>query len=54
VRVLRMGDDLALRVRQARFGRELWPEFLVLALLLLVAESVIGRWGMPGGGWKRE
>jgi hypothetical protein len=54
VRVLRMGDDLALRVRQARFGRELWPEFLVLALLLLVAESVIGRWGMPGGGWKRD
>ncbi len=52
VRVLRMGDDLALRVRQARFGRELWPEFLLLALLLLVAESVIGRWGMPGGGWK--
>ena len=50
VRVLRMGDDLALRVRQARFGRELWPEFLLLALLLLVAESVIGRWGMPGGG----
>ena len=53
VRVLRPGDDLALRVRQARFGRELWPEFIVLALLLLVAESVLGRWGMPGGGWKR-
>ena len=50
VRVLRMGDDLALRVRQARFGRELWPEFLLLALLLLVAESVIGRWGMPDRG----
>jgi len=52
VRVLRTGDDLAVRVRQARFGRELWPEFLTLALLLLVAESVIGRWGMPAGGWK--
>jgi hypothetical protein len=53
VRVLRVGDDLALRIRQARFGRELWPEFVMLALLLLVAESVIGRWGMAGGGWKR-
>lgn len=48
VRVLRAGDDLALRIRQARFGRELWREFVILALLLLVAESVIGRWGMPG------
>ena len=53
VRILRLGDDLAERVREARFGRELWPEFLLLALLLLVAESVLGRWGMPGGGWKR-
>ena len=52
-RLLRVGDDVAARVRQARFGRELWPEFVTLALLLLVAESVIGRWGMPGGGWKR-
>ena len=52
-RLLRVGDDLAARVRQARFGRELWPEFVALALLLLFAESVIGRWGMPGGGWKR-
>jgi hypothetical protein len=52
-RLLRVGDDLAARVREARFGRELWPEFVALALLLLFAESVIGRWGMPGGGWKR-
>jgi len=51
--VLRVGDDLAARVREARFGRELWPEFVLLALLLLFAESVIGRWGMPGGGWKQ-
>src|SRR5262249_61481807 len=50
VRVLRVGEDLALRIRQARFGRELWPEFVTLALLLLVAESVLGRWGMAGGG----
>lgn len=47
-RILRPGDDLALRVRQARYGRELWPEFVMLALLLLVAESIIGRWGMEG------
>ncbi len=53
VRWVRPGDDLAARIRQARFGRELWPEFLIAALLLLVAESVIGRWGMQGGGWKR-
>jgi hypothetical protein len=51
-RLLRVGDDLAARVREARFGRELWPEFVLIALLLLFAESVIGRWGMPGGGWK--
>ena len=48
VRVLRTGDDLAVRIREARFGRELWREFLILALLLLVAESILGRWGMPG------
>jgi len=53
VRLVRMGDDLAARIRQARFGRELWPEFVIAALLLLVAESVIARWGMAGGGWKR-
>jgi hypothetical protein len=53
-RLLRVGDDLASRVREARFGRELWPEFVALALLLLFAESAIGRWGMPGGGWKRS
>jgi hypothetical protein len=52
-RVLRVGDDLAARVREARFGVELWPQFVLFALLLLFAESVIGRWGMPGGGWKQ-
>jgi hypothetical protein len=45
--VLRAGEDLARRVREARFGRELWATFLALALALLVAESVIARWGMP-------
>ena len=54
VRLVRMGDDLAARIRQARFGRELWPEFVIAALALLVAESVIARWGMTGGGWKRS
>jgi hypothetical protein len=53
-RIVRTGDDLAARVRQARFGRELWPEFVLFALVLLLAESVLGRWGMAGGGWKRD
>jgi hypothetical protein len=47
-RLVRVGEDLAARIRQARFGRELWPEFLFMALLLLVAETVLGRWGMAG------
>lgn len=46
-RVLHAGADLARRVREARFGRELWAEFALLALALLVLESVIGRWGLP-------
>lgn len=44
--VLRPGADLARRVREARYGRELWPWFVVLALLLLAAETAIARWGM--------
>jgi hypothetical protein len=47
-RVVRVGEDLAARIRQARFGRELWPEFLFTALLLLIAETIIARWGMAG------
>jgi Aerotolerance regulator N-terminal/von Willebrand factor type A domain len=46
--ILRPGADLARRVREARFGRELWSWFVVIALLLLVAEMVLARWGMPG------
>jgi hypothetical protein len=46
--IVRPGADLARRVREARFGRELWGWFVALALALLVAESVIGRWGMAG------
>jgi hypothetical protein len=33
-------------VREGRYGRELWREFLLLALLLLVCETVLSRlWG---------
>jgi hypothetical protein len=46
-RIMRPGGDLATRVREARFGRELWSWFVVLALLLLTVETVIARWGMP-------
>ncbi len=50
--VLAPGADLARRVREARYGRELWPTFALLALLLLVAESVLGRIGMPAAAPK--
>jgi hypothetical protein len=46
--VVQPGAGLARRVREARFGRELWSWFVGLALLLLVAESVIGRLGLTG------
>ncbi len=52
-KVLRAGEDLASRVRQARYGRELWTWFVMAALVLLVAEMLIGRIGTsqsaPGG-----
>lgn len=48
-RILRPGEDLARRVREARSGRELWPWLVALALALLVAETVIGRPGQPVG-----
>jgi hypothetical protein len=53
-RIMRPGADLAQRVREARFGRELWSWFVVIALLLLVAESIIARWGMAGRGGTAE
>ncbi|MEO5616137.1 MAG: hypothetical protein ABIS67_00045, partial [Candidatus Eisenbacteria bacterium] len=46
--MLRGGEDLARRVREARYGRELWNWFVLLALALLVAETTIARWGMTG------
>ena len=48
VQVVRTGEDLARRVREARYGRELWSWFVVAALVLLAAETVIARWGMAG------
>lgn len=47
-RVLPAGADLARRVREARYGRELWSWFVIAALVLLVAESVLGRAGLGG------
>jgi hypothetical protein len=46
--VLRPGADLARRVREARYGRELWAWFIIIALMMLVAEGIIARWGMAG------
>jgi len=52
-KVIRAGEDLAARVREARYGRELWTWFVIAALVLLAAEMVIGRIGTsqraPGG-----
>jgi hypothetical protein len=52
VQVVHAGDDLARRIREARYGRELWSWFVVAALVLLAAETVIARWGMAGRGSK--
>lgn len=46
--ILHPGADLARRVREARYGRELWVWFVIAALVLLVAEMVLARWGMVG------
>ena len=55
--IVHPGEGLARRVREARYGRELWSWFVVLALLLLVAETVLARSGLgdarlpePAGG----
>lgn len=47
-RVMRPGSDFAQRVREARYGRELWSWFVLLALALLAAETIVGRWGTSG------
>lgn len=46
--VLRPGADLATRVREARYGRELWAWFVIASLALLVAEMIIARSGLGG------
>jgi hypothetical protein len=53
VRTLEGGADLARRVREARFGRELWRECVLLALALLVAETLLGRMGMGSAAPRR-
>ena len=50
VALLRPGADLERRVREARYGRELWTWFVLIALVCLLVETAIGRWGMPGVG----
>jgi hypothetical protein len=40
-------SDLKATILQARFGLELWKEFLLLAMILLIAESIIGRTSPP-------
>jgi hypothetical protein len=46
--VLHPGADLARRVREARYGRELWSWFVIASLLLLVSEMTLARSGMAG------
>lgn len=36
-------NDIKTEVTEARFGRELWKECLLLALILLIIESILGR-----------
>jgi hypothetical protein len=43
VKAVAPDSDLKATVMQARFGRELWKECLILAMLLLIVESIIGR-----------
>ncbi len=40
-------SDLGIVVKEARFGRELWKEFLILALILLILESILGKTSPP-------
>jgi hypothetical protein len=47
VRSVATNSDMKTTVLQARFGRELWKEFLLLAIFLLIAESLLGRTAPP-------
>jgi hypothetical protein len=37
------GDQVRTTIQQSRFGTELWPHFLILALLCALAEMLLGR-----------
>jgi hypothetical protein len=47
VNTIEPGTDLKTSVKEARFGRELWKEFLLAALVLLIIESILGRTTPP-------
>jgi hypothetical protein len=47
IRQVSPDTDLKAAVLEARFGRELWKEFLTLALVLLIIESLLGRTAPP-------
>lgn len=44
---IKPGDDLVTFVKNARFGRELWKEFLLVALIFLIIESILGKTSPP-------
>jgi hypothetical protein len=46
VHLVEPGDPLGSPVREARFGREIWRELVVLVLLLLLAEGWLSRRGV--------
>jgi hypothetical protein len=44
--VVPLAANAARAVREGRYGREMWREFLLLALFFLAAETILGRlWG---------
>jgi hypothetical protein len=47
VRSIEPGADMKTSIKEARFGRELWKEFLLAALILLIIESLIGKTSPP-------
>jgi hypothetical protein len=47
VKAIAPDSDLQTTILQARFGKELWKEFLILAMILLIAESIIGKTSPP-------
>jgi hypothetical protein len=47
VRTITPGSDMKTSIKEARFGRELWREFLLAVLILLIIESLLGRTSPP-------